>query len=73
MDEKHRIVETVFETKLWIDGEMLPLNHMMQETLANVILGFAKTLKGINVPSKMIEVKIEVLPQSKEVDAHTYP
>jgi hypothetical protein len=73
MDEEHRVVKTVFETKLWVDGEMLPLNHMMQETLANVILGFAKTLKGISVPSEMIEVKIKVLPQPKEVDAHTYP
>ena len=73
MGEKHRIVEKMFETELWVDGKMLPLNHMMQETLANVMAGFSKTLKGMDSAPESIEVKIRRLPQPKEVDAHTYP
>ncbi len=73
MGEKHRIVKKVFETELWVDGNVLPLNHMMQETLANVLVGFSKTLKGMDSSPESIQVKIKRLPQPKDVDAHTYP
>ena len=51
----------------------LPLNHMMQETLANIIEGFSKTLKGTDVTPERIEVKIKRLHGPVNVDAHTYP
>jgi len=37
------------------------------------MLGFSKTLKGLDLAPEKIEVKIQKLPQPKEVDAHTYP
>jgi hypothetical protein len=71
--EGHRIVKKNFETELWVDGKQLPLNHMMQETIGNIMTGFSKTLKGIDEAPDMIEVKIKKLPKTVEVDAHTYP
>ncbi len=73
MGESHRIVEKHFETEIWVEGKKLPLNHMMQETLANIMVGYTKTLKGSDAAPKTIEVKIKKLPQPKDVDAHTYP
>ena len=73
LGESHRIVKKNFETELWIDGKQLPLNHMMQETIANVMTGFSKTLKGMDEAPEKIEVKIKKLPQPVNVDAHTYP
>ncbi len=73
LGESHRIVKKNFETELWVDEKQLYLNHMMQETIANIMTGFAKTLKGMNESPKKIEVKIKKLPQPVEVDAHTYP
>lgn len=73
MGETHRTVKKNFETEMWLDGQKLPLNHFVQETLANVILGFSRTLKGLDsVPEKM-EVKIKKPAEPVEVDAHTYP
>ena len=71
--EQHRISKKNFETELWIDGKELPLNHMMQETLGNIMAGFAKTLKGADEEPGKIEVKIKRLRQAVGVDAHTYP
>ena len=62
-----------FETELWVDGKQLPLNHMMQETIGNIMTGFSKTLKGVDEAPDKIEVKIKKLPKTIEVDAHTYP
>ncbi len=73
MGERHRIVKKNFETEMWVDGNKLPLNHMMQETIANVLVGFSKTLKGMDSPPEKIEVKIKMLHQAIDVDAHTYP
>ncbi len=73
MGESHRIVKKNFETEMWVDGKKLPLNHFVQETIANVMLGFSKTLKGLDVAPETIEVKIKKLHQPKDVDAHTYP
>ena len=71
--EGHRKVKKNFETEMWVDGKQLPLNHMMQETIGNVLSGFSKTLKGMDESPETIEVKIKKLPQPVEVDAHTYP
>ena len=62
-----------FETELWVDGKQLALNNMMQETLANVLLGFSKTLKGSDEAPRTVEVKVKKLPNPVDVDAHTYP
>ena len=73
MGEGHRIVSKTFETEMWIDGQKLPLNHFVQETIANVMLGFSKTLKGLDSTPEKIELKIKKLAKPVEVDAHTYP
>ena len=62
-----------FETEIWVDGKQLPLNHMMQETLANILSGYTKTLKGTDAVPESIEVKVKKLRQPVTVDAHTYP
>jgi hypothetical protein len=66
-------VKKSFETEIWVDGKQLPLNNMMQETLANVVLGFSKTLKGTDVAPESVEVKVKKLTNPVSVDAHTYP
>ena len=71
--ESHKKVKKNFETEMWVDGKQLPLNHMMQETIGNVMLGFSKTLKGMDELPEKIEVKIKRLQQPVDVDAHTYP
>ncbi len=73
MGESHRVIKKSFETEMWIDGKKLPLNHMMQETIGNVMTGFSKTLKGMQESPGKIEVKIKKLRQPLDVDAHTYP
>lgn len=71
--EGHRVVKRVFETELWVDGKQLALNNMMQETLANVLIGFSKTLKGSDEAPRTVEVKVKKLSKPVDVDAHTYP
>ena len=73
LGESHRTVKKNFETEMWVDGQKLPLNHFVQETIANVIVGFSKTLKGLDSAPEKIEVKIKKLPRSVNVDVHTYP
>jgi hypothetical protein len=73
LGESHRTVKKNFETEMWIDGQKLPLNHFVQETIANVMLGFSKTLKGLDSTPEKIELKIGKLAKPIEVDAHTYP
>lgn len=73
MFDSHRTVKKNFETELWVDGKQLPLNHMMQETIGNILTGFTKTLKGADELPDKIEVKIKRLPKATEVDAHSYP
>ena len=73
MGEGHRVVKKNFKTELWVDGKQLPLNHMMEETLANILAGYTKTLKGMDEVPESIEVKVNKLLQPVEVDAHTYP
>jgi hypothetical protein len=73
LSQSHRILKKNFETEMWVDGHKLPLNHFVQETIANVMVGFSKTLKGLEASPEKIEVKIKKLPKQAEVDAHTYP
>jgi hypothetical protein len=63
-----------FETEMRVNNIRLPLNHFTQETLANIIVGFLKTLKetGAEAPAS-IDIRIKKLPKQVEVDAHTYP
>jgi hypothetical protein len=73
LGESHRTVKKNFETEMWVDGQKLPLNHFVQETVANIMLGFSKTLKGLDTAPETMEVKIKKLAKPVEVDAHTYP
>jgi hypothetical protein len=73
LGEGHRIVIKTFKTEMWIDGQKLPLNHFVQETIANVMWGFSKTLKGLDSTPEKIELKIRKLAKPVEVDAHIYP
>jgi hypothetical protein len=73
LGESHKMVKKSFETEMWVDGHKLPLNHFVQETIANVMVGFSKTLKGLDAAPEKIEVKIRKLAKPEDVDAHTYP
>ncbi|MGD0995147.1 MAG: hypothetical protein ABR909_06445 [Candidatus Bathyarchaeia archaeon] len=72
---KHRIMEKSFETEMFVDGEKLPLNNFVQETIGNIMAGFSKSLKGLDAAEapELIEVKIKRLHKSIDVDAHVYP
>jgi hypothetical protein len=56
-----------------VNGKTLSLNNFIQETVANVIVGLLKTLKEVDEPEKLIEIKIKKMKETKTVDAHTYP
>jgi hypothetical protein len=71
--DSHKVIKKNFESEMWVDGKKLPLNHMMQETIGNILTGFSKTLKGADESPEKIEVKIKKLHQAVNVDAHTYP
>jgi hypothetical protein len=73
MSSEHRKFEKNFETELWVNGEKLPLNFFIQETIANTMIGFLKTLKEVDEPEKTIKLQIKKLDESATVDAHTYP
>lgn len=63
-----------FETDMYVDGNKLPLNNFVQETIGNIMMGFCKTLKGLDsAEPDIIEVKIRRLTESTNVDAHVYP
>lgn len=49
------------------------MNHFVQETVANIILGFLKTLKGLDAVPENMKVKIEKIAKLVEGDAHTIP
>jgi len=62
-----------FETEMRVNGEKIPLNHFVQETVANVLMSFLKTLKEIRENPTTLEIKIRQLPREADVDSHTYP
>ncbi|MCW3996118.1 MAG: hypothetical protein NWE98_08235 [Candidatus Bathyarchaeota archaeon] len=73
MEESHRVMKKFFQTEMYVDGNKLPLNNFVQETIGNIMMGFSKTLKGLDATPDVIEVKIKRLPTPAEVDAHIYP
>lgn len=73
MSSRHRVLKKNFETTLSVNNRRLPLNHFVQETLANVMMGFLKSLKELEESPKTIELKITKLAKPVDVDAHTYP
>jgi hypothetical protein len=73
LEDKHRIMKKSFETEMYVDGKKLPLNNFVQETIGNIMAGFSKSLKGLDITPETIEVKIRQLPAPADVDAHVYP
>lgn len=73
MSKKHRVIKKNFQTEMLVNNRKLPLNHFVQETLANIMIGFLRTLKETEEFPDSIEIKISKLPRVIEVDAHTYP
>jgi len=69
---KHREFQKNYTTQILFNGKTLQLNHFTQETLANMIIGFLKTLKDAEEPEKTIQIKIKKLAKTSLVDAHTY-
>lgn len=72
LSSSHRVMRKNFETELLVNNSKLPLNHFVQETLANIIAGFLKTLKETEESSMNTEIKIKKLVKPMDVDAHTY-
>lgn len=71
---KTQNVEEDFETEMWVKSIRLALNHLVQETIANVMIGFLRALKQAEGESlARIEIGIKKLPRQVEVDAHFYP
>ena len=73
MSSDHRLVIKNFETELWVNDKKLPLNHFVQEALANTIEGFLQTLKETPEPLTNIKIIIRKLDKPIDVDTHTYP
>ncbi len=73
LEESHRVMKKSFETEMYVDGNRLPLNNFVQETLGNIMMSFSKTLKGLDPQPDLIEVKIRHLNKAADVDAHVYP
>jgi len=71
--KKHRTMKKNFETELWVNDRKVPLNHFVQEVVANIMVGFVKTLKELEEPSQSIRVEIKRLAKPVGIDAHTYP
>jgi hypothetical protein len=68
------VLKKNFETEIRVDKVTLPLNHFVQETLANIMIGFLKTPKQVeDEEPTTIEIRIKKLPKQVEVDAHKYP
>jgi hypothetical protein len=73
MSTYHREFDKKFQSEIRVNGKKLPLNHFIQETLANMMIGFLKTLKEVDETEKTVETKIARMEEIKKVDAHTYP
>ena len=73
MAEKHRAMKKNFETALWVNNRKVPLNHFVQEIIANIMVGFVKTLKGLEEPPHSIRIETKKLAKPVGIDAHTYP
>jgi hypothetical protein len=69
----HREFDKNFKTEIKVNGKKLSLNHFIQETVANMIVGLLKTLKEVEESENSIEIRIKKMKETKTVDAHTYP
>jgi len=72
LTSSHRAFRKNYETEMWVNNRKLPLNHFIQETLANILIGLIKGLKEQEEPPRNIEIKIKKLDKPINVDAHTY-
>lgn len=73
MSGYHRKFDKNFQTEIKVNEKKLQLNHFIQETVANMILGLLKTLKEVDESEESIEIRIKKMKKTKTVDAHTYP
>jgi hypothetical protein len=73
LNSKHGSFKKNFDTEMRVNNAKIPLNHFVQETLANMMIGLLKTLKEVETAPTIIDIKIKKLPKQVEVDAHTYP
>lgn len=73
MSKDHREFDKSFQTEILVNGKRLSLNHFIQETVANLVVGLLKSLKEVDEPESLIEIRIEKMGKTKSVDAHTYP
>lgn len=73
MSHLHKEFVKNFETEIQVNGKKLPLNHFIQETIANMCIGILKTLKEVDESEKTIKITIKKLDETSTVDAHTYP
>ena len=72
LSSHHKEFDKNFKTEIKVDGKKLTLNHFVQETLANLLIGFLKTLKGVDEVEKTIELNITKMEKVTQVDAHTH-
>lgn len=54
MVSKHRELEKNYDAEIHVNGKKLALNHSVQETVANLFVGFLKTLKEVDEPENII-------------------
>ena len=73
MSAHHREFKKNFQTEIKVNEKTLALNHFIQETVANLIVGLLKSLKEVDEPEESIEIKIQRMEKAKTVDAHSYP
>ena len=73
MSKHHREFDKSFQTEILVNGKSLALNHFIQETVANLVVGLLKSLKEVDETENLIEIRIEKMDKIKSVDAHTYP
>ena len=65
MSAPHREFEKNFKTEIKVNGKTLQLNHFIQETVANMIVGLLKTLKEVDETEQLIEIKIKKMKNIK--------
>jgi hypothetical protein len=73
LEDKHRIMKKIFEVEMKVDGQKLPLNNFVQETVGNIMAGFSKSLKWMEPEPQTIEVKIRGFAAPSDFDAPVFP
>ena len=72
LTKHNREFDKSFQTEILVNGKRLSLNHFIQETVANLVVGLLKSLKEVDEPEKLIEIRIKKMDKTTNVDAHTY-